>query len=182
MGLGANDWGTPMGQGFSKYIDHLKPATRGTHIARVRVCAKIPLVDFHPEELERRNRTGLSVQFLLECSVHVYVGASKGTRLSLCWSVCPAAYIFSVCERVCMHAHLLGVSAQSHYWLALGTQNCSSLALTYLARTGGMPLGPKAFHTHLPLTTGMAKQTHTFSKFLSKAISDTLKIKCMNLP
>lgn len=81
-----------------------------------------------------------------------------------------------------MHAHLLGISAQSHYWLALGTQNCSSLALNYLAGTGGMPLGLKALHIWLPLTMGMAKRTHTFSKFLSKAISNTLKVKGINLP
>lgn len=81
-----------------------------------------------------------------------------------------------------MHTHLLGISVQSHYWLALGTQNCSSLALTYLAGTGGMPLGHKAFHIWLPLTTGMAKRTCTFSKFLSKPISNTLKVKCINLP
>ena len=84
MGLGANNWGTPMDQGFSNYIDHLKLVTRGTHIACVCASVKIPLVDFHPEELERRNRTGLSVQFLLECSVYVYVGANKSTGLSLC--------------------------------------------------------------------------------------------------
>lgn len=34
-GLDANNWGTPMGEGFSNYVDHLKPATRGTHIACV---------------------------------------------------------------------------------------------------------------------------------------------------
>lgn len=181
MGLAANSCGIPTGQGFSNYIDHLKLATRGTHIACVWVSVKIPLVDFHPEELERRNRTGLSVQFLLECSVYLYVGANKSTGLSLCWSVWPAAYAFSVCECVCMHAHLLAISTQSHYWLALGTQNCSSLALTYLAGTGGMPLGPKALYIWLPLITGMAKRTHTFGKFLSKAISNTLKVKCINL-
>lgn len=33
MGLGANSWATPMCQGFSNYIDHLKPVTRGIHTA-----------------------------------------------------------------------------------------------------------------------------------------------------
>lgn len=161
MHLGANNWETPMGQDFSNYTDHLKQATRGTRIACVWVSMKIPLVGFHSEDLERRNRTGLSVLFLLECSVYVYMGANKSTGLSICWSVWPAAYTFSVCECVCMHTHLLGISTQSHYWLALGTQKCSSLALTYLAGIGGMPLGPKALHIWLPLTIGMAKKdTH----------------------
>lgn len=45
-----------------------------------------------------------------------------------------------------------------------------------------MPLGLKALHIWLPLTMGMAKRTHTFRKFLSKATSNTLKVKCINLP
>lgn len=183
MGSEANNWGTPMAQGFSNYTDHLKPGTKGTHTACVQVSVKIPLVNFHSEKLERRNRAGLPMQFLNVWVLCVCLrGAHKSTGLSLCWSVWPAAYAVSLCERACTHTRLLGISALSHHWLALGTQNGSSLTLTDLAGTGDMLLGPTALHIWLPLTTGMAKRTHTFSKFLSKAFSNTLKVKCTNLP
>ena len=100
-GLGANNWGTPRGQDFSNYTDHLKLATTGTHIASVSVSLKIPLLDLHPEELERRNRTGLSMQLFLECSVRAYVGTNKSTGLSLL--ICVASCVCIVCMWVCVH-------------------------------------------------------------------------------
>lgn len=93
-----------MGLGARNYIDHLELAG-GTQRARVRVSVKIPLVDFHCEESERRKRTGLSEQFLLQCSVCVcvYVGANKSPGLSFCCPAWPAVCARSVRERV--HAH-----------------------------------------------------------------------------
>lgn len=113
---------------------HLKLAAKGTHKACVWASV---LVNFYPKELERKNKSRPSVPFRLECSVYVSVNASNSSGLSC--SLCPAAHAFSVCQLVCKHAHLLGISAWAQRRLALKTQTGISLALNYLTRTQGIP-------------------------------------------
>lgn len=115
-----------MGLRARNYTDHLELAG-GAQRACVWVSAKIPL-DFHCEELERRKTTGLSAQFLLQCSVCVCVFMWVPIK-ALVWvsaALHGQLYVHFLYMSECTHTHLWGIHVP--HWLALGTQQ----SCTYL--------------------------------------------------
>lgn len=104
-----------------------RPAAGGidiacTHITDVHiyncVCGHpwcyILLVDFNPDQLERTNRD----QAACLCERCV---------CSACVDLCEYGYIY-ICTLYNEHMCFLGMNAQPHYWLEMGSQTCNNLA------------------------------------------------------
>lgn len=86
------------------------------------MCVYFPLLDFHPDKQESRNKIRLSTLFMFVLSaVCIYAGAGNALLFVLI-HVASCAYVYA-----CMRVWVLWIRTQPFYWLNLGTQSHSNL-------------------------------------------------------